>query len=70
MGSGPQRPQIGRAVRRTEDRRLVTGAGGYLADLRTPGTAYLHLIRSAAAHARIAELDVEAARVLPGVGGG
>lgn len=58
---------IGQEVRRKEDDRLVTGRGQYADDLRFDGCAYLALARSPHAHARIAAIDVEAARAAPGV---
>jgi carbon-monoxide dehydrogenase large subunit len=53
---------IGRPLKRREDHRLLTGAGSYVDDLRPPGCVHVALLRSPHAHARIARLDVEAAR--------
>jgi carbon-monoxide dehydrogenase large subunit len=58
---------IGQPVRRKEDQRLVTGAGRYLDDIAFPGQLYAHVLRSPHAHARIASIDVAAARAVPGV---
>jgi len=58
---------IGRPLKRREDHRLLTGAGSFVDDLRPPGCAHVALLRSPHAHARIARLDVEAARRAPGV---
>src|SRR5215470_11795376 len=58
---------IGRPLKRREDHRLLTGAGSYVDDLQPPGCAHVALLRSPHAHARIAHLDVEAARRAPGV---
>ena len=58
---------IGRPLKRREDHRLLTGAGSFVDDLRPPGCAHVALLRSPHAHARIAGLDVEAARRAPGV---
>jgi carbon-monoxide dehydrogenase large subunit len=60
-------PLIGRPLRRREDPRLLAGAGRYVADLRLPGALHLAFVRSPHAHARIAHIDVDAARALPGV---
>jgi carbon-monoxide dehydrogenase large subunit len=58
---------VGRPLRRREDHRLLVGAGRYVDDLRPPGCLHLLLLRSPHAHARVARLDVEAARRAPGV---
>jgi carbon-monoxide dehydrogenase large subunit len=58
---------IGRPLRRREDHRLLTGAGSYVDDLQPPGCLHAALLRSPHAHARIARLDVEAARRAPRV---
>ncbi len=60
---------IGVPMPRLEDRRLLTGQGQYLADLKIPGEAFVHFVRSPFASARIASLDLAAARALPGVVG-
>src|SRR5439155_13376233 len=55
---------------RVEDRRLVTGRGVYVGNLRLPdlaGAAYVTVVRSPIAHARIRSVDAEAARGAPGV---
>jgi len=54
-------------VRRVEDRRFITGEGRYTDDVSLPGQAYAVFLRSPHAHARIADLDVSAARTAPGV---
>ncbi len=57
----------GQAVRRLEDRRFLTGSGRYTDDIGLPGMAHGHLLRSPHGHARILEIDVDAARATPGV---
>ncbi|MCO5099448.1 MAG: xanthine dehydrogenase family protein molybdopterin-binding subunit [Burkholderiaceae bacterium] len=57
----------GQAVRRLEDYTLVTGRGAFADDFDAPGQAYLGLLRSPHAHARIVSIDTEAARRIPGV---
>ena len=57
------------ALPRLEDRRLLTGAGRYTGDIRPGGLAHAVILRSPHAHARIARLDVAAARRAPGVVG-
>jgi CO/xanthine dehydrogenase Mo-binding subunit len=56
-------------VRRREDPRLITGAGQFVDDLRVPGCLHAAMLRSPHAHARIAAIDVAAARGAPGVVG-
>jgi carbon-monoxide dehydrogenase large subunit len=58
---------IGRALRRTEDRRFVTGRGCYVEDFTRPGTAHAVVVRSEHAHARVVRVDTAPARAIPGV---
>ncbi|MBB4661732.1 xanthine dehydrogenase family protein molybdopterin-binding subunit [Conexibacter arvalis] len=58
---------IGARVRRREDGRMVTGAARYVADVELPRCCEAAFVRSTVAHARIAAVDVEAARAAPGV---
>jgi carbon-monoxide dehydrogenase large subunit len=58
---------VGRSVRRIGDRRLVTGAGRYVDDIRLPGMLHAALVRSPHAHALIRGIDASAAARLPGV---
>ncbi|WP_135466718.1 xanthine dehydrogenase family protein molybdopterin-binding subunit [Crenalkalicoccus roseus] len=58
---------VGRGLRRVEDARFLTGRGRYVADLQEPGQLHGVVLRSPHAHARIAALDAEAARAMPGV---
>ena len=58
---------VGAAVRRSEDRRLVTGAGRYVADVVLPGQCHAVVVRSELAHARIVAIDTAAARRAPGI---
>src|SRR5688572_23444275 len=60
---------FGDAVRRTEDDRLLRGAGRYVDDLRLPGTLALVIVRSLHAHARVLGVDTVAARAMHGVCG-
>ncbi len=54
-------------VRRLEDPRLIAGRGVYLDDLEPAGTLHMAVVRSPLAHATITEIDVSAARTMPGV---
>jgi carbon-monoxide dehydrogenase large subunit len=58
---------IGARIHRREDPRLVRGLGRYTDDFTRPNTAYLAVIRSPHAHARIRSMDATAARGAPGV---
>jgi carbon-monoxide dehydrogenase large subunit len=58
---------IGSAVRRVEDPRLITGAATYIGDLVPTGLLHAAFVRSAHAHARITNVDLSAARAVPGV---
>jgi carbon-monoxide dehydrogenase large subunit len=58
---------IGRRMRRREDPRLVTGRGRYASDYRPEGLAYMAVVRAGAPRGRVARLDLEAARAMPGV---
>src|ERR1019366_2200538 len=60
---------LGGAVRRREDRRLVTGAGQYTDDVRPDDALHAVFVRSTFAHARITKVDVESAAAMPGVVG-
>lgn len=57
----------GASVRRSEDPRILTGAGHYIDDVKLPGMLHAAFVRSPLAHARVLSVDVSAARELPGV---
>ncbi|HJU47504.1 MAG TPA: xanthine dehydrogenase family protein molybdopterin-binding subunit [Gaiellaceae bacterium] len=58
---------VGQSVPRIEDPRLLTGRGRFVADLSPPGVVHAAFLRSPYPHARIAGIDVVAARELAGV---
>ena len=58
---------MGQAVARTEDPRLLTGRGRYIADVVVGGASDAAFLRSEVARGRIVRLDAEAARSAPGV---
>jgi carbon-monoxide dehydrogenase large subunit len=58
---------VGRAMRRKEDPRLMTGKGRYVEDIGLPGMLWCAFVRSPEAHARIANIDAGAARARAGV---
>ncbi|HEX9032261.1 MAG TPA: xanthine dehydrogenase family protein molybdopterin-binding subunit [Streptosporangiaceae bacterium] len=59
--------EIGRARRRKEDARLVTGQTTWTDNLTLPGMLHMCFVRSPYAHAKITSVDVSAAREMPGV---
>lgn len=63
----PPQDLIGASPRRKEDRRLITGTGRYVDDLKRPGMLHMAVVRSRHAHAGIIKIAVEAAKGLPGV---
>jgi CO/xanthine dehydrogenase Mo-binding subunit len=58
---------VGQRVRRPDAPEKVKGTALYIEDLDFPGSLHAATLRSPHAHARIARLDVAAARRLPGV---
>lgn len=58
---------IGASVKRKEDRRLLTGRGTYVDDIRLPGMLHAVIVRSPHPYARIRSIEVERADQLPGV---
>jgi carbon-monoxide dehydrogenase large subunit len=58
---------IGERRLRTEDARLLTGRGRYLADHDVPGLCHVAFVRSPLAHATVRTIDTGAAQRLPGV---
>ncbi|GAA3136341.1 molybdopterin-dependent oxidoreductase [Planomonospora alba] len=59
--------EVGRARRRREDARLITGRTRWTDNIQLPGMLHVAFLRSPLAHARITRVDVSAARSLPGV---
>src|SRR5690606_28714673 len=59
--------EIGRARRRKEDARLVTGRTKWTDNIQLPGMLHVAFLRSPMAHARITRVDTSAARNRPGV---
>jgi carbon-monoxide dehydrogenase large subunit len=52
---------VGRALKRKEDPRLITGRATYTDDIVLPGTLFCAFVRSPEAHARIVSIDASAA---------
>jgi aerobic carbon-monoxide dehydrogenase large subunit len=58
---------VGTRMKRVEDPSMITGAAKYLDDLKLPGMAYVAVLRSPYAHARINGIDTAQAAAHPGV---
>jgi carbon-monoxide dehydrogenase large subunit len=58
---------VGKAIRRREDLRFMTGRGTYTDDVKLPGTHHAVFVRSPLAHARIVNVDARRATALSGV---
>jgi carbon-monoxide dehydrogenase large subunit len=58
---------VGQSVARIEDGRILTGRGRYMDDIVLPGMLEGAFLRSDVGHARIASVDAEDARSMPGV---
>ncbi|MGH8740662.1 MAG: xanthine dehydrogenase family protein molybdopterin-binding subunit, partial [Burkholderiales bacterium] len=58
---------IGRPLPRAGTRRLVAGRGRYVDDVSLPRMAHAAFLRSPHPHARVARIDLTAARAAPGV---
>jgi carbon-monoxide dehydrogenase large subunit len=58
---------VSQPVARVEDARFLRGAGSYIEDMAWPGETRAVFLRAPTAHARIASIDVDAARAAPGV---
>ncbi|GAB3729021.1 molybdopterin-dependent oxidoreductase [Amycolatopsis oliviviridis] len=60
-------PEVGKARRRKEDERLITGRTRWTDNLSLPGMLHLAVLRSPFAHAKIVSIDVTEAKSAPGV---
>ena len=58
---------VGRAMKRKEDPRLITGRASYTDDIVLPGLLHAAIVRSPEAHAKIVSIDSTAALERPGV---
>ncbi len=60
-------PEIGKARRRKEDQRLITGRTRWTDNIQLPGMLHVAMVRSPFAHARITAIDTSAAKDAPNV---
>ncbi len=58
---------FGKAIKRREDPRFITGRGTYVDDVKLPGMTYAAFVRSPHAHAKIKAIDSARATKVPGV---
>ena len=58
---------VGSSIQRVEDARILSGRGRFVDDLKLPHMVCAAFVRSPVAHARIARVDADRARALPGV---
>jgi carbon-monoxide dehydrogenase large subunit len=58
---------VGTSVKRKEDAALLLGRGTFVDNLTIPGTVAMVVVRSPYAHARIASVNLDAARAAEGV---
>jgi carbon-monoxide dehydrogenase large subunit len=59
--------EIGKARRRKEDQRLITGRTRWTDNIQLPGMLHLAMVRSPFAHATITSIDTSAAKAAEGV---
>jgi len=59
--------EIGKARKRKEDARLITGQTNWTDNITLPGLGYIAFARSPYAHARITSVDLSEAKGAPGV---
>jgi aerobic carbon-monoxide dehydrogenase large subunit len=62
-----QNGHVGRAMKRKEDPRMITGRGRYTEDINPPGMLHAVIVRSPEAHADIVSIDTSGAKEWPGV---
>ncbi|MFD1718726.1 xanthine dehydrogenase family protein molybdopterin-binding subunit [Georgenia deserti] len=65
--AGEPAREVGRARRRKEDQRLITGRTRWTDNIQLPGMLHLSMVRSPFAHARITSIETAEARKADGV---
>ena len=63
----PAEAEVGKARRRKEDQRLITGRTKWTDNIQLPGMLHLAMVRSPFAHARITGIDTSAAKAAPNI---
>ena len=58
---------VGKSVPRVDGNEKVTGSSSFVTDVSMPNTLWMKFLRSSVPHARILNLDVKEALLLPGV---
>lgn len=58
---------VGQPLKRREDPEILTGQARFIGDLVRPGMLHAAFLRSLYPHARIRQIDVSRARLMPGV---
>jgi carbon-monoxide dehydrogenase large subunit len=66
LAQAPEK-EVGKARRRKEDARLITGKTTWTDNMVLPGMLHIAVVRSPVAHAKITNVDVSAAQQAPGV---
>jgi carbon-monoxide dehydrogenase large subunit len=61
--------ELGRARKRKEDARLITGRTRWTDNISLPGMLHMAIVRSPLAHAKITRISTDAATQMPGVHG-
>ncbi len=61
------KPNVGKAIPRVEDERLIKGVATYVDDLKLPGLLHAAVLRSPYAHAKVKGIDTAEAKALDGV---
>ena len=64
---GKIKPNVGKAIPRVEDERLIKGVATYVDDMKLPGLLHAAVLRSPYAHAKIKGIDTSEAKALDGV---
>jgi aerobic carbon-monoxide dehydrogenase large subunit len=65
--NGDASTHVGRAIRRKEDPRLITGRASYVDDINLVGQLWAAWVRSPEAHAKIVSIDTSAALARDGI---
>ncbi len=67
LRTSPEVCGMGHSMKRKEDPRFLQGKGRYVDDVQLPGMLYMDIVRSPLAHAKIININSDAALKVPGV---